>query len=144
MIRLTDLKRAINTVLEANFPDHARYADDVQEGYERPCFFVQMFPVTFDYATINYASIGLVVVINYFSKNKTQLENLKMHDALKEAFGRSLQVNNRYLHLQNIRSDEVDGVLQFKFDLEYLEGVEKDLTGTGYDVMEELILSKEE
>jgi hypothetical protein len=65
-----------------------------------------------------------------------------MHDALKEAFGKSLKVNGRYLHLQHIRSDEADGVLQFKFDLNYLAGIEKDLAG--YETMTELILSKEE
>lgn len=142
MVKLTDLKRAINDVLKTNFPDHERYADEIKEGFERPCFFVQLFPITFDYDTTNYASNKLMIVINYFSEKQTQLENLKMHDALKEAFGKSLKVNGRYLHLQHIRSDEADGVLQFKFDLNYLAGIEKDLAG--YETMTELILSKEE
>lgn len=142
MIKLTDLKSAVNTVLKSNFPDHKRYADDIQEGHERPCFFVQLFPVTFDYDTVNYASGRLMFVVNYFSSGRTQLENLKMHDGLKEAFGQSLKVGGRYLHLRNIRSDEADGVLQFKFDIDYMEEQEKDLSD--YDIMRELILNREE
>ncbi len=142
MIKLTDLKLAINTVLKDNFPDHKRYADDIQEGYERPCFFVQMFPIAFDYDTVNYASSRLMFVINCFSENGTQLENLKMYDNLKKAFGQSLQVGDRYLHLRNIRSDEADGVLQFKFDIDYLEAREKDLSE--YETMKELVINREE
>lgn len=142
MVKLTDLKRAVNDVLETNFPDHERYADSIQEGYERPCFFVQIFPISHNYNTASYTSNKIMFVINYFSERQTQLENLKMYDDLKEAFGRSFKVDNRYLHLQNIRANEADGVLQFKFDLDYTEGIEKDLSE--YDIMKELILSKEE
>ncbi len=138
MIKLTDIKNAINNVLKEHFPDHNRYADEIREGFERPCFFVQIFPVTFDYETSNYASGRLMIVVNYFSVDGTQLENLKMHDSLREAFGRSLNVNDRLLHLQNIRSDETEGILQFRFDVEYLVELEKDLSG--YEVMRELIM----
>lgn len=137
-MKLTDLKQAVNGVLQEHFPDHERYADDVQEGYKRPCFFVQIFPIAFDYETPSYASGRLMLVVNYFSADGTQLENLKMYDALREAFGQSLQVEGRSLRLHNIRSDEADGVLQYKFNLEYLVDLEKDLTG--YEVMRELIM----
>lgn len=125
MITLVDIKKSINQVLKTNFPDIKLYADEIKEGFERPSFFVQILSTTFDYDTTNYASNKLMIIVNYFSANGTQLENLKMHDAIKEAFGRSLNVNDRYLHLQNIRSDEADGALQFKFDLNYLDGIEK-------------------
>ena len=36
--------------------------------------------------------------------------------------------------LQNIRSDETEGTLQFRFDVEYLVELEKDLSG--YEVIE--------
>lgn len=141
-MKLTDLKLAINKVLKERFPDHKNYRNDEKEGFKRPCFFVQIFPIAFEYSTVNYTSNKLMIVINYFSKNRTQLENLKMHDTLKEAFGRSLKVNDRYLHLRNIRSDEADGTLQFKFDLNFFEGLEKDLED--YELMRELIINKEE
>lgn len=126
MIRLTDIKVAINSVLKDSFPDHKRYADEIKEGFDRPCFFVQILPVIFNYDTVNFSSNRLMVVINYFSRDGTDLENLKMYDELKQAFGTTLAVQGRHLALQDIRTDIADGVLQFKFDLDFFDGITKD------------------
>jgi translation initiation factor 1 (eIF-1/SUI1) len=125
MITLVDIEKSINTVLKTNFSDIRLYASEVKEGFKRPSFFTQIIPIYFNYDTTNFTSNKVMVVINYFSENETDLENLKMASELKKAFGMILNVSSRYFTLQNIRTDIADGILQFKFDLNFFDGIEK-------------------
>lgn len=139
MITLVDIKKSINQVLKTNFPDIKLYADEVKEGFTRPSFFTSIIPIIFNYDTTNYSSNKLMVVINYFSENETELENLKMIDGLKKAFGMTLKVSQRSFTLKNIRSEIVDEVLQFRFDLDYYVDIEKI---DNYEIMKELNLKQ--
>lgn len=125
MITLIDIKKSTNQVLKANFPTIKIYSSDTKEGFNRPAFFTSIIPITSDYETVNFTSNKLMAVINYFSKNGTELENIKTHDELKKAFGMNLKVNQRSFLLKNIRSGIVDEVLQFRFDLDYFADIEK-------------------
>lgn len=142
MITLVDIKKSINQVLKTNFPDIKLYADEVEEGFTRPSFFTSIIPIIFNYDTTNYSSNKLMVVINYFSENETELENLKMIDGLKKAYGMTLKVKDRYITLQEIRTDITDGVLQFKFDLNFFDGVE--ITKEEYEIMKQLNMNLKE
>lgn len=135
MITLVDIKKSINQVLKANFKDTKLYAGEVKEGFTRPSFFTSIIPISFNYDTTNFTSNKLMVVINYFSENETELENIKMYDELKKAFGMNLKVNDRFFLLKNIRSEIVDEVLQFRFDLDYYVDIEKI---DNYEIMKEL------
>lgn len=139
MIALVDIKKSINQVLKANFPTIKIYSSDTKEGFTRPAFFTSIIPVTSDYETTNFTSNKLMVVINYFSENETELENLKMIDGLKKAFGMNLKVSQRSFTLKNIRSEIVDEVLQFRFDLDYYVDIEKI---DNYEIMKELNLKQ--
>lgn len=125
MANLVDIKKSINNVLKTNFSNLKIYAGEIVEGFKRPCFFTQVLPVSTEYDTTNFTSNKTMIVINYFSKDKTDLENIKMYDDLKKAFGMTLKVNNRSFLLHDIRADIADGVLQFKFDLDYFADIEK-------------------
>jgi len=142
MITLVDIKKSINQVLKANFPDIKLYADEVKEGFTRPSFFTSIIPIIFNYDTTNYSSNRLMVVINYFSENETELENLRMADALKKAYGMTLKVKDRYITLREIKTDITDGVLQFKFDLNFFDGVE--ITKEEYEIMKQLNINLKE
>jgi hypothetical protein len=125
MTTLIDLKKSINQVLKDNFPNIKIYPSETKEGFQRPAFFTQVIPVTTEYETVNFSSNIVMIVINYFSKNGTEIENLKMDDELRKAFKMTLKVNQRSLLLKNIRSEIVDEVLQFRFDLNYFVDIEK-------------------
>lgn len=142
MITLINIKKSINQVLKANFSDIKLHAGEVKEGFARPSFFTQIIPISFNYDTTNYSSNKLMIVINYFSKNETELENLKMIDRLKKAYGMVLKVNDRYITLRDIRTDITDGVLQFKFDSNFFDGVE--ITKEEYEIMQELNMNVKE
>jgi len=125
MITLVDIKKAVNSVLKDNFPDTKTYSSDTKEGFKRPAFFTQVVPIVMNHETTNYTSNKVMIVINYFSENGTELENLKMDTNLRKAFGMTLKVNQRSFLLQNIKSEIVDEILQFKFDLNYFDGIDK-------------------
>lgn len=135
MATLIDLKSSINGVLKANFPLVKIYSSDTEEGFKRPAFFTQVIPVNSEYGTVNFTSNSIMVVINYFSKNGTELENLIMYEDIRKAFGMILKVNQRSFLLENIRSEIVDGILQFRFDLDYLVDIEKI---DNHEIMQEL------
>ena len=135
MATLIDLKKSINGVLKTNFSPVKLHSSEATEDFKRPAFFTQVIPVISEYDTVNFTSNSVMVVINYFSKKGTELENLIMYEDIKKAFGMTLKVNQRSFLLRNIRSEIVDGVLQFRFDLDYLVGIEKI---DNYEVMQEL------
>src|SRR5690606_6808272 len=137
-------KKSINNVLKNNFPDVKIYSSDTKEGFNRPAFFTQIVPLTSDYETVNYTSNRLMVAIQYFSESGTELENLKMDEDLRKAFGMTLKVNQRSFLLRNIRSEIVDEVLQFKFDLNFFDGVEITKTKEEYEIMKQLNMNLKE
>lgn len=126
MAKLMELYRALDNVLSKSFPEIKIHSNDTKEGFSKPCFFTQIIPMTMDYETVNYMSNKTMIIINYFSETGKEIDNLKMQDKLIKAFGMTLKVNQRHFLCKNIRSEIVDSVLQFRFDLDYLTGLTKE------------------
>lgn len=132
---LLDIKKSINNILKENFPDVKLFANEVEEGFSKPAFFTQLIPISFNYETVNFMRVSLMIVINYYTPKSIEVDNLKMTIALKKAFGMTLKVNDRYLLLENITIDNPDGIMQFKFDLDYYQDIEKI---DNHEIMKEL------
>lgn len=142
---LIDIKKSINSILKDNFPDAKLNANEVEEGFSKPAFFTQLIPISLNYETVNFVSVKLMIVINYYTPLSIELDNLKIAMNLRKAFGMTLKVNDRYLLLENITTDNSDSILQFKFDLNYYQDVEKiyaDGNGNIYELMKELNIEK--
>ena len=123
MLSIIDIKKAIVTKLKVF--DINIVANDIRSGFEKPAFFVQLMPIGED--VNNDISINtLTVNIHYFSKYKTDLDNLKMIDKLKKVFVNKLEVNDRTLVISDKRYDTDDNILQFMFDIRYTEEVYRD------------------
>ena len=123
MLSILDIKKAIVTKLKVF--DINIVANDIRSGFEKPAFFVQLMPIGED--VNNDISINtLTVNIHYFSKDKTDLDNLKMIDKLKKVFVNKLEVNDRTLVVSDKRYDIDDNILQFMFDIRYTEEIYKD------------------
>lgn len=123
MLSILDIKKAIVTKLKVF--DINIVANDIRSGFEKPAFFVQLMPIGEE--VNNDISINtLTVNIHYFSKDKTDLDNLKMIDKLKKVFVNKLEVNDRTLVVSDKRYDIDDNILQFMFDIRYTEEIYKD------------------
>ena len=122
MIDLVDLKKAITNLLKDT---EIRVLDvSAKEGILRPCFSVQLLPIVgSELIKPNTYENSYMVEINYFSKEKTQLENLKMADTLRKKVMPFFNIKNRKLTPSNVRNEIVDGVLSFKFNLKWLDAM---------------------
>lgn len=119
MISILDIKRAINSKLE-DIENVEIYGNEVKEGFERPSFFVQFFMEDDDLFSYSVTENFIIVEIVYFSKEKTQLDNLKMYEKLKKSFSSPLELDNRKILPRKIRADFND-VLSFKFNLNFYD-----------------------
>lgn len=138
-LTVVDVNKAVVERLKNGIPNHPVYAAEVIEGFKRPCFFTQILMPTSSHETINRTFNRRIVIIHYFSENGTELENLMMYSRLEQIFGLKLRVKNRMLNVENVRSDIADGVLQFKFDLDFYTRIERE---DEYELMQELKLNQ--
>ena len=122
MIDLVDLKKAITDLLKDT---GIRVLDvSAKEGIVRPSFSVQLLPIVgTELIKPNTYENSYMVEINYFSKEKTQLDNLKMADTLRKKVMPFLNIKDRKLTPSNVRNEIVDGVLSFKFNLKWLDSM---------------------
>ena len=124
MIALVDIKKAINDAL---VPVGLKiYANEIKESFSRPCFFVNLLPVTSDTLKSHTSENSFMVEIVYFSANKTDLENLLMYDTLKGILTPILAIGTRKLLVRKFRAqviDEVDHIYSVKFDLNFYDEI---------------------
>lgn len=144
-VNLLDIKIAVNSKLESEFENIKLYSAGTVEGFKRPSFFTSIIPLMQDHEHINYYTSKILVVINYFNKFKKdrEIDNLKMHDKLLELFGLDINVGRRTLTLSNIKSEIVDEVLQFRFELDFKDYIEKEETEAEIAKELEIELNKE-
>jgi hypothetical protein len=157
MIGYADIKSSVLLKLKQKFPDINRPATDIESGFPRPAFFIQLLPIG-ENDFNDYSEMLLTVNIQYFSKEKTEAANLEMADNLRKAF-KILNVSERFLEVKEKRFLIQDNVLQYKFDLNFTDGaylvevngeyVEELDESLGYDedtvkLMEELEIDESE
>jgi hypothetical protein len=132
MISLADLKKNINMLLISK-TGYKVYGREVQNGFDRPSFFVEFLLTGSDFETQNFTSNKLTVNITYFQverqdRNYSDLENIKIFESLRNLIGMDLQVGTRVLHPQNFRMNymgENQDIMQMSFDLDYLDTTDR-------------------
>ncbi|WP_407308524.1 DUF6838 family protein [Desulfosporosinus sp. SB140] len=137
MIGYVDIKKSVIDVLKLNVGTVKVVANEEMSGFKPPAFFVQMIPIS-DTPYIDYEEKLLTVNIHYFSAEKTDLANLKMLDQLNMAFFNNLKIGDRTITLKNKRHQIIDNVLQFKFDLEFLNDVDEEEVNSQWVMMTEI------
>ena len=124
MVLYQDIARAVTMVVKGAFPSVHIYGDEVKEGYKKPSFFIGILPVSSINHTKNIKEEQLLITVDYFSNTKDSLENYRVMQELKVAFGQVLGVDNRKFTIQETSTEKVgeDGdIYQFTFDINYYE-----------------------
>lgn len=138
MIDILDIKKAINDLLKDT--GIKTIDNGIKEGFKRPSFFVQILPIGgTDLLKSNTLENSYMIEINYFSKEQTQLDNLKMAETLKKKAFPYITIKDRKLVPKNVRNEDIDGVLSFRFNINWLDGIEE----KQQPPMEKLILEME-
>ncbi|WP_063870694.1 phage tail terminator family protein [Paenibacillus sp. Root444D2] len=141
MVTLKDIAKAINAKLKESFPDIQINTKDISEGFARPSF-----TVDFDNSTKSpFGSHGVErtvhVIIYFFPSDRSQykIEMLDVQDKLENAFTYTLTILDGFVvYLDELSSDKVDGVLQFAFDIHYIEIDYTDDVGEDGEVLEDI------
>ena len=117
MIDLVDIKEELNNIVKSI--GFKIYGQEVKEGFDRPSFFMQLIPLESNLENRNTVENIIMVEIVYFSKDKTELENIKMYELLKSKIFPILKIKDRRLLVRNFRRERIDDILSIKFDLEF-------------------------
>lgn len=116
------IKKAINNKLIAKFPTIKITSKDVEEGFQRPSFFVQFDNVNRE--SYRYYSIRSMTIRIYFFPSDLynySLEVLDVQQKLEELFDLTISVEDRVITISNTSSLMVDKVLEFDINIEYYE-----------------------
>lgn len=78
--------------------------------------------------------------IRYFSKNKTNNENIQMIDKLSSTFNFQIPIFNRYFYFETIYTKIEDNILYFRFDIKLDDYIDYE---DNNEKMKELILRED-
>lgn len=129
MIKYTDILKAINAKIKEAFPDKEIQSKDITEGFERPSFFIDFSNMAATEMMNYFRNRVTTIVIYYFPSDryKNRIEILGIQDKLEEIFLDMLKVNEDFIiTINETEANIVDGILQFSFDLETVEQIERE------------------
>lgn len=118
MITLVDIKASINRLLSNHFNIDV-IAQDIEKGFQRPSFTVYFDNVKIEKLESQFET-SLTVRIYYFTEiegAEASLEILDMQQQLPMLFGNNLKVKDRAIHISDVDSSVVDGILLYEFSL---------------------------
>ncbi|MCC0648482.1 DUF6838 family protein [Clostridioides sp. ZZV15-6598] len=134
MLKIVSVKKAIVEKLKSL--NIKIVANEIRSGFEKPAFFIQIIPIEMA-SDPSFLNSTLLVNIHYFSKEKTELENLKMIDKLNVLFQDCvLEIDGGELTIEEKSVEIYENVLQYKFNLQVVEIIEED--ESKYELMKEL------
>lgn len=123
MLSQVEIKTAANELLR-EATGLKIYGREVTEGYDSPSLFVEIIPKPFLRETRNFAKSGFTIKITFFQETPEELEQLRLVDTVKEAFGMVFAVRNRKLTVGELTYDYVgqkEDILQISVDFDFYE-----------------------
>lgn len=132
MITLENIKKAIVDKLKSTFSIPV-ISQDVEKGFRRPSLTVNFEDVRVEELESQFETY-LLVRIYYFSKLleiNASVDILDMQLKLPLAFGNHLKVADRAIHISDVESNVVDGILVHEFSLLF-EQEKEDLEDAEY------------
>lgn len=139
MLRLVDIKRAIAELIRQHWPDSVVHFDHLEKAV-MPYFYIEFTDVT--QTTLDEVGLErrMQIDITYCPapRRKSQRNDLYlMGDKLDLLFRPVLQIQDRYLTLQEAEIAVHDDVLHYIFELEFADAVEMEET---HEPMRELAI----
>lgn len=101
------------------------YANNVKEGFNTPCFFVNVEKFENSLENSNCVKRYLDIYIRYINENISDIERIEIIEKLENLFLKTLSVNDRVftLHNKSFSKGEND-YIEFNFGIEYYEFLE--------------------
>ncbi len=118
------IRDAIIAKIKTAFPAAGIYGEEIQQGYKRPAFYVQLIPEATQALNKSHRQKQLLVVVHYFSlaaANTRSRDMWRVADELDYSFGTHLVVGNRSLYIEETNPEIIDEVLQYHLKLSYTD-----------------------
>lgn len=123
MITLQDIQAAVGSVLQQN--GYSVIASEVQEGFEKPACFIEVLPVSVTLEKQFTEIVTNSVEITYHPAIETREDLIETAGKLKRLFLYTpLQVQDRFLSVNEMTFDADKSTLIAYFELEYLQETE--------------------
>jgi hypothetical protein len=124
---MKDIKKAINMKIISGF-NMKPTSTDISEGFERPSFFVDIEGNKKDLGNDSFER-NLKIIIYYFPEVEdsqgvainTTNKLMEVQEKLEEIFDSKLQVMDRFLNIDESKGETIDGILQFSFEIYYID-----------------------
>lgn len=124
MITFEKIRATVTRYLKANFNGIQVSSKSVKDGFARPSFKVELDNVKRE-GHLTQVERACTVRIFYFPKDENNsIELLDVQEKLGDLFDLKFSIEDRHLDINEPNFDEIDGVLQFEFDLQFFDGRE--------------------
>lgn len=137
MLSLVEIKKASNRLLK-EATGLKIYGKEITEGYTTPSLFIEIVSKPFKRETRDFAKSGFTLKITYFQETPEELDQLRLIDTVKQAFGMTFKVGDRVLTVGEITHDyagQKEDILQISVDFDYYENTTTEPEG---EIAEEL------
>ena len=110
MITVNAVRDSVITALDQSFPDIKKYGEEIKQGFEEPCFFVKLFPVSQDQIIGRRYLRNHAFDIHYFAKT-----NEALHDMADQLYDKMelIGLDDGLARGTKMRHEIVDCVLHF-------------------------------
>lgn len=145
MKSIIDVIASLSNLIQEAYPEYKLIDYDVDEGFEKPAFFVNADNIVTSFVATDYIQESSNLEITFFAPDRYSgfLELLDMKNNLTQLFNEPLEIaNNFYVTLLNTTSElyKNDKVLVFSFTANIVNKIERDET----DYLMENLYYKEE
>ncbi len=127
MIEYNQIRDAVMAQLGAKYPEVNIYGEEIQQGFERPAFYIQLIPEKV--SSLNHAHVQkeIRLEICYYAaddivQKKRNMWNIA--DGIKDALGLSLSVSDRELFTNDLKVEIKSQVLHYTFKLNFTDSYE--------------------
>ncbi|WP_342504204.1 DUF6838 family protein [Lysinibacillus sp. FSL L8-0126] len=132
MITFKQIQTTINEKLQSNFSIDV-ISKSANEGFTRPSFKVELDNVK-RVGHLTQVEKACTVRIFYFPADENNsIELLDVQETLGNLFDLKFTIEDRHLDINEPNFDEIDGVLQFEFDLQFFDGREYENEDVGFE-----------
>lgn len=139
MVTSKDIIMAVDRELRNKFPDENIEYRDLEEGFEKPSFFISLDNNLYSDFMAIYKVSQKIVRISYFPYdryNNTE-DLLEIQEELSNIFFSALTIGDNFIiDIKNCNSNIVEGVLYYDFQIEYIQEAQEEVVNS--DLMEEL------
>ena len=100
------------------------YTRDTTEGYEKPCFFIEIEPDTITQHNHDMVEYAIQITLTYIDTRRDDVALSKLTETLRKLFIKRLKVGNRQLLISNFDYTNVgdnDELMEYTFTIRFYE-----------------------